>query len=94
MVPIGRGRRGGVIFKSLKGGGLRKVNVLINYDLMSKDGSDREGKERMCSNLKGGGMGCGEAVALGVGISIDYARMFKRFLVEGKQANGRKCKSS
>ena len=38
----------------------------------------------MCSNLKGGGMGCGEAAALGVGVSIDYARMFKRFLVEGK----------
>ena len=32
----------------LKGVGLREVNVLINYDLMSKDGSDREAKERWC----------------------------------------------
>ena len=38
----------------------------------------------MCSNLKGRGMGCGEAAALGVGVSIDYARMFKRLLVEGE----------
>ena len=38
----------------------------------------------MCSNLKGAGMGRGEAAALGVGVSIDYAGMFKRFLVEEK----------
>lgn len=37
----------------------------------------------MCSNWKGGCIGCGEAAALGVGVSIDYVRMFKRFLGEG-----------
>lgn len=30
------------------------------------------------------GVDCGEVAALGVGVSIDYERMFKRFLVEGK----------
>ena len=38
----------------------------------------------MCLSLKGRGMGCGEAATLGVGVSIDYERMFKRSLVEGK----------
>ena len=30
-----------------KGVDLRGVNVLIRYDLMNKDGSKREGKERI-----------------------------------------------
>ena len=49
-----------VLRSNLKGVGLREVNVLINYDLMSKDGSDREGEARIVCDmflLEGWGMG-------------------------------------
>ena len=50
VIPIGG--EGEVVLRSnLKGVGLRKVNVLINYDLMRKDGSDTEGKERIVGDM-------------------------------------------
>ena len=41
---------GGIMYK-FKGVGLRKVNVLINYGLMSKNGYEREGMERIVSDM-------------------------------------------
>ena len=40
-----------VLRSDLKGFGLREVNVLINCDLMIKDGSNREGKERIVGGM-------------------------------------------
>lgn len=51
IVSLGRGRRGGVIFKSFRGVGPREVYVLINCNLMIKDGSDREEKERLVGDV-------------------------------------------
>ena len=40
-----------VLCSNLKGVGLRGGNVLINYDLVNKDGSDREGNERIVGDM-------------------------------------------
>ena len=40
-----------VLRTNAEGVGLREVNVLINYDLMSRDVSDREGEERIVADM-------------------------------------------
>ena len=40
-----------LLCSNLKRVGLRGVNILVNYDLMSKECCDREGKERIVGNM-------------------------------------------
>ena len=71
---------------NLKGVALREDNVLINYDLMSKDGSDREGKARIVGDMfhfEGWGDGMRDG-SLRIDVLINYVLMLKHSSGEGK----------